>query len=65
MCGRFTLSTPAEQLAYAEVPNLTPRYNVAPTQLVAVGLRPEAEQEVLGMVRPAGRGRALRSLPEP
>ena len=40
MCGRFSLSTPTETLAeyfeLAEVPRLTPRYNVAPTQAVAV-----------------------------
>ncbi len=36
MCGRFTLRTPAHTLAKAfgvpELPNLRPRYNVAPTQ---------------------------------
>ncbi|HEY8505493.1 MAG TPA: SOS response-associated peptidase [Gemmataceae bacterium] len=40
MCGRFTLTTPAEQLASlfdVIVPNeLPPRYNVAPSQPVAV-----------------------------
>lgn len=39
MCGRFTLLTPAETLAeqfhLPDVPSLTPRYNVAPTQPVA------------------------------
>jgi putative SOS response-associated peptidase YedK len=39
MCGRFTLITPAEVIAeqfqLAEVPSLSPRYNVAPTQPVA------------------------------
>src|SRR5262245_7267896 len=38
MCGRFTLRTPAdelaEQFALLEIPDLTPRYNIAPTQLV-------------------------------
>ena len=36
MCGRFTLISPGEVLAeffeLAEVPALTPRYNIAPTQ---------------------------------
>ena len=36
MCGRFTLSSPAEEVAelfeLAEVPDITPRYNIAPTQ---------------------------------
>ena len=40
MCARFTLITPgsliAERFNLAQVPNLTPRYNVAPSQLVAV-----------------------------
>ena len=38
MCGRFTLSSPGEVLAalfeLAEVPEITPRYNIAPTQSV-------------------------------
>jgi putative SOS response-associated peptidase YedK len=38
MCGRFTLRAPPTDLAeyfdLAEVPDLVPRYNVAPTQLV-------------------------------
>jgi putative SOS response-associated peptidase YedK len=40
MCGRFTLSSPPESLAQLfeleEVPSLAPRYNIAPTQPVAV-----------------------------
>ncbi len=40
MCGRFTLTSPAETVAELfeldEVPQLTPRYNIAPTQPVAV-----------------------------
>jgi putative SOS response-associated peptidase YedK len=47
MCGRFTLRAPAslvaEQFALFDVPPLGPRYNIAPTQPVAV-------------VRPAGAG---------
>src|ERR1700684_1532741 len=40
MCGRFKLSTPAEELrrefGCVEHPNLAPRYNIAPTQEVPV-----------------------------
>lgn len=40
MCGRFTLTTPASALALAfglEAPEaITPRYNIAPTQVVAI-----------------------------
>ena len=40
MCGRFTLATSARQVAehfgLAEVPELSPRYNIAPTQAIAV-----------------------------
>ena len=40
MCGRFTLRTPAQQVAahfeMMELPLLEPRYNVAPTQSVPV-----------------------------
>lgn len=50
MCGRFTLSTPAdvvgELFGLATAPALTPRYNIAPSQGVAV-------------VRAAGEGREL------
>ena len=39
MCGRFTLRTPTETIAdmFAgiEIPDITPNYNVAPTQTVA------------------------------
>ena len=39
MCGRFTLRAKASEIArlfvLAEVPKLTPRYNIAPTQDVA------------------------------
>lgn len=42
MCGRFTLSTSSEGIASAfqlsEVPQLQPRYNIAPTQLVSTVL---------------------------
>jgi putative SOS response-associated peptidase YedK len=40
MCGRFTLTVPGEEVAEAfgldEVPELVARYNIAPTQPVAV-----------------------------
>ena len=40
MCGRFTLTTSPQQVAehfgLAEIPELSPRYNIAPTQAVAV-----------------------------
>ena len=46
MCGRFALKGPpnqiAEMLGLATVPNLAPRYNIAPTQDV-LALRPEAD----------------------
>ncbi|MFZ1027252.1 MAG: SOS response-associated peptidase [Limnoraphis robusta] len=39
MCGRFSLSCSAEQIAeiflLSEIPELTPRYNIAPTQFIA------------------------------
>ena len=42
MCGRFTLKTPVEDLAkhfgLADIPDLPPRYNIAPTQPVATVL---------------------------
>jgi putative SOS response-associated peptidase YedK len=40
MCGRYTLSTPADELALlfdiSELPMVVPRYNMAPTQQAAV-----------------------------
>ena len=39
MCGRFTLNTPAQIIAeffkLSEVPDIKPRYNIAPTQSIA------------------------------
>jgi putative SOS response-associated peptidase YedK len=53
MCGRFALATSGAQLAtqfaLAEAPQLAPRYNIAPTQSVAI-------------VRAAATGRELVSL---
>jgi putative SOS response-associated peptidase YedK len=47
MCGRFTLHTPAQDIAdvfeLAVVPDLAPRYNIAPTQAVAA-VRLEADR---------------------
>ena len=40
MCGRYTLKAPREAIAeafdLADVPELLPRYNIAPTQAVPV-----------------------------
>lgn len=48
MCGRFTLTTPAEVVAeyfeLADIPPIAPRYNIAPTQPVAV-VRFDAETD--------------------
>ena len=57
MCGRFTLTTTAEDLARSfelvELPGLSPRYNIAPTQQVAT---------VRAVVQEEGGGRELRLL---
>jgi putative SOS response-associated peptidase YedK len=52
MCGRFTLRTPAaaiaEQFALLGVPDFAARFNVAPSQQVAViRMRGEAERELV------------------
>ncbi len=56
MCGRFTLTTPGEALAEVfgldEPPELAPRYNIAPTQPVAVVRRvPAGAPRSLSMLR--------------
>jgi putative SOS response-associated peptidase YedK len=56
MCGRFTLATAPEIVAeffeLTAVPDLTPRYNIAPTQSApAVLLTPERAQRVLRPLR--------------
>ncbi len=56
MCGRFVLMTPgtslAERFKLEEVPDLEPRYNIAPTQQVAIiRLNPETLQRHLGLVK--------------
>ena len=65
MCGRFTLTAAGEELAdefgLAEAPELTPRYNIAPTQPVLVvrartaGRR--AEWMKWGIAFPPAKGR--------
>ena len=49
MCGRFTLTDPEQDLAVQfnlpEIPDMKPRYNIAPTQPVAaVRVVPPAEE---------------------
>jgi putative SOS response-associated peptidase YedK len=56
MCGRFTLTTPAQTLAVqfdlAQVPALEPRYNIAPTQPVAaVRVGSESKERELVLMR--------------
>lgn len=54
MCGRFTLRTPAKDLLEVfqllRTPELVPRYNIAPTQPVAVVRQVERRRE-LSMMR--------------
>jgi len=56
MCGRFVLMTPgrslAERFKLEEVPDLEPRYNIAPAQKVAIiRLNPETLQRRLALVK--------------
>ncbi|MBI4964184.1 MAG: SOS response-associated peptidase [Desulfomonile tiedjei] len=56
MCGRFVLMTPGKSLAklfgLEEEPDLGPRYNIAPTQQVAIIRRgPETLRRRLSLVR--------------
>ncbi len=55
MCGRFTLRTPASEVAkefgLLSVPELFPRYNIAPTQNVAAVRLGEGGQGELSMFR--------------
>ena len=54
MCGRFTLQTAEAQirkafnLQIAEQPGLSPCYNIAPSQDIAIIRDTEAEQELAG-----------------
>jgi putative SOS response-associated peptidase YedK len=55
MCGRFTLRTPAHEIAkqfqLGEVPDLPPRYNIAPTQDVAtVRINPKTEKREFALL---------------
>src|SRR5881409_1355727 len=56
MCGRYTLKTPVEQLSekfqFPEIIPLKPRYNIAPSQPVAVvRLVPDDTERKLAMLR--------------
>ena len=55
MCGRFLLHSPVDLLqrafGFSELPNLQPRYNVAPTQAVPIIRRKEGSGRELTMVR--------------
>lgn len=56
MCARFTLFTPGDRIArmfrLGQVPTLVPRYNVAPSQLVAViGTKASGSGRGLAMFR--------------
>lgn len=48
MCGRFSLTQSAETIAQIfqlpEIPNLTPRYNIAPTQQIGTILQKTQRQ---------------------
>jgi putative SOS response-associated peptidase YedK len=50
MCGRFSLTTPeeliAEVFALDERPRLEPRYNIAPSQEIAVIVQPEGKRRL-------------------
>jgi putative SOS response-associated peptidase YedK len=54
MCGRFVANIPVDELkkifALIETPQLTPRHNVAPTQLVAV-VRNQGEDNRLDLLK--------------
>jgi putative SOS response-associated peptidase YedK len=59
MCGRFTLATPADEWAALfrldEVPDVAPRFNIAPTQDVQVVRTPAGLREHPGLhLAPAG-----------
>jgi putative SOS response-associated peptidase YedK len=56
MCGRFTLRTPSKDIAplfgLDELPDLPPRYNIAPSQeIAAVRRRPDGVQRELVFLR--------------
>jgi len=55
MCGRYSLTTPVESLRrlfeFPELPNLAPRYNVAPTQEAPVVRRGDDGDSHLALLR--------------
>jgi putative SOS response-associated peptidase YedK len=56
MCGRYSLTTPVEALRrlfrFAELPNLAPRYNIAPTQTAPiVRPAPDSSDRTLSQAR--------------
>ncbi len=55
MCGRYSLTTAPEAMRalfdYENLPNLEPRYNVAPTQMVAVVRLAAAGRRELALLR--------------
>lgn len=55
MCGRFTLRTPAKEIAHffqVTVPDMPPRFNIAPSQSVAAVRRnPDRQTRELVMLR--------------
>jgi putative SOS response-associated peptidase YedK len=56
MCGRFTLTCDGEQITQqfqlSEVPEISPRYNIAPTQLIAtVGINLTSENRQFNWMR--------------
>lgn len=55
MCGRYTLTTPGDVLAAAlgleSVPELPPRYNIAPSQPVAIVRAGDARRRELALAR--------------
>ncbi len=55
MCGRYSLTTAPEEMRalfdYENLPNLEPRYNIAPTQMVAVVRLAAAGRRELALLR--------------
>ena len=56
MCGRFNLTAPgeliAEEFGLDETPELTPRFNIAPSQPVAtIGVEPSTGRRGLAELR--------------
>ena len=55
MCGRFALAVPGKNLAthfqMDSIPDLAPRYNIAPTQTVPAVIRAGSGERALGMYR--------------